>query len=132
MKEITTVAAKCANCEQSFSHPSFGDFSYGEDVLSTVDGKHFATVNAFDEFPQRVAALAGQSPIWPVLASLADPIAAQRLTASIRCPHCGSAHLEYWGGHKTGVAVVPAATFVSAATLSKDALVASIAAVTGA
>jgi hypothetical protein len=128
MREITTAAAKCANCCQSFSHPSLGDYSYGQAVLSTTDGKHFATVDAFAEFPQRAAALAGQGDIWPVLASLADPIAGQSLSASIHCAHCGSSRLEFWGGNKSGTVHVPAATFSAASSLSKDLLTARIAA----
>jgi ribosomal protein S27E len=130
MRKITTVAAKCANCCQSFCHPSLGDFSYGQAVLSTTDGRHFATVDAFAEFPQLAAALAGQSDIWPILASLADPIARQSLSASIHCPHCGSARLESWGGSKSGSMLVPEATFIAASSLSKDLLAARITAVT--
>jgi len=129
MKKISTFAAKCADCGQSFSHPSLGDFSYGEVILTTADGKQFATANAFDEFPQRVATLAGTDPFWPVLASLADPIAGQGLKHSIHCPHCGSDRLKYWDGNKTGTMSVPAATFIAAASLSDESLTAHIAAV---
>ncbi|MDR2212004.1 MAG: hypothetical protein LBE21_00040, partial [Pseudomonadales bacterium] len=54
MREIPTFAAKCAQCEESFDRPSLGDFSYGKVILNTIDGRHFATVNGFDEFPERV------------------------------------------------------------------------------
>lgn len=128
MKEIATVAATCADCSRMFSHPSFGDFSYGEAILSTPDGRHFATVDAFDVFPRRVADLTGQGPFWMVLASLADPIAGQRLTAFIHCLHCGSRRLACWSGHKTGAMLVPAATFAAAAALSEDSLSAYVAA----
>ena len=130
MREITTVAAKCASCGQSFSHPSLSELSYGEVILSTVDGRHFVTADAFSEFSQRVAALSDKGSFWPTLASLADLVSGQPLTASIRCPHCGAGEIEYWGGDKTGAMLVPEATFDSSAALSRDSLVARIAAVT--
>jgi hypothetical protein len=126
VREIATVEAKCGKCCQLFSHPSLGDFSYGQAVLFTTDGKHFATVDAFAEFPQRIAALARPDDVWPVLASLADPIAGQYFSASIHCPHCATSCLEYWGGNKSGALLVPAATFVAASSLGDDLLAARI------
>ena len=125
MREISLLEAKCASCGRIFSHPSLGDFSYREVVLCTVDGKHYATADAFGDFAKRVKALVNSSPVgsfWPVLASLADPLASQALTHSIHCPHCTSNSLEYWGGQKTGTASIPAATFVAASDLSPESL----------
>jgi Zn finger protein HypA/HybF involved in hydrogenase expression len=125
MREISLLEAKCASCGQLFSHPSLGDFSYGEVVLCTVDGKHFATAEAFGEFAQRVSALVKSSSsasFWPVLASLADPISGQSLTHVVHCPHCGSKNLEYWDGRRTGSVAVPAATFAVTSLLSPESL----------
>lgn len=123
MKEIATFAAECANCGKHFSHPLLGDFSYGEAILCTADGKHFATVSAFEPFAQRVAPLVNSGTIWPVLASLADPIAGQPLKSSVRCPQCGSGKLKSWGSNKTGSTQVPAASFAVASALNDSELV---------
>ena len=121
MRQVSVLEAKCASCGCLFGHPSLGDLAYGEAVLCTADGKHYATVDAWSGFSQGVMHLvkqSGASLLWPVLASLADPIAGQPLTYSIRCPDCASDSLQYWGGQKAGTAQVPEATFISASTLS--------------
>lgn len=75
MTNIALLEAKCAECGHVFGHPSLGDFAYGAFVLCTNDGKHYATVDAFNEFAVRVHALiksAGTSSLWSALAALAD------------------------------------------------------------
>lgn len=123
MKEIATFAAECANCGQHFSHPYLGELSYGEAILCTADGKHFAMVSAFEPFAQRVAPLVKTGTIWSVLASLADPIAGQPLKSSVQCPHCGSGKLKSWGGNKTGSTQVSPASFTVASALHGSELV---------
>jgi len=125
MRQVSVLEAKCASCGCLFSHPSLGDFAYGEALLCTADGKHYATVDISSDFVQRLNHLvkqSGASQLWPALASLADPVAGQSLTQSIRCPHCASDSLEYWGGQMTGTAMVPEATFLSASALSPSQL----------
>ena len=125
MREIPLLEAKCASCGQLFSHPSLGDFSYGEVVLCTTDGHHYATADAFGEFARRLTKLidpSSSTTFWSILASLADPISGQILVHSIHCPSCKSSKLEYWDGHKTGVIDVPAATFAVASVLSSESL----------
>jgi hypothetical protein len=132
MKEISLAEAKCASCRQVFSHPTLGDFSYGEAVLCSLDGKNYAFVNALADFPQRVSSLIKSDKeltFWPTLASLAEPIRGQSLTASIRCSHCGSDKLEYWGGQVTGTASIPEASFTTASELSTNSLAKQIGAV---
>ena len=132
MKNISLLAAKCASCGRSFSHPSLGEFAYGEAILCTVDGKCYATASASAGFSQRVGTLiksAGVNSLWPVLAALADPISGQLLTDAIRCPYCASGNLEYWGGKKTGHIGIPEASFTSAAALSDGSLSQRIASV---
>ena len=131
MAEISALEAKCATCGHHFSHPSLGDFAYGAAVLSTIDGTHFATADAFSSFAQRVAALGGKANLWPVLAELADPVGGRGFTSSIVCPHCRSPALEYWGGNKTGTIDVPEASFSAAARLNDEMLAARIAALQG-
>jgi hypothetical protein len=125
MREIPLLEAKCASCGRLFSHPSLGDFSYGEAVLCSVDGKHHATIDAFGDFAQRVKALLNSSvagSLWPLLASLADPVAGQPWAHTIHCPHCTSNSLEYWSGQKIGISSVPAATFIASSSLSPESL----------
>ena len=125
MTNIALLEAKCADCGHLFGHPSLGDFAYGEAILCTADGKHYATVDAFNEFSVRVHALvksAGNSSLWPALAALADPVAGQQLTTSTHCPKCASNNLESWGGQILGVASVPEARFTAAANLSSSLL----------
>ncbi len=129
MREIALLEGKCADCEHVFGHPSLGDFAYGEVVLSTVDGKHYATADAFGKFAQRVDALVksdASRSLWPLLASLADPIGGQPLTHSICCPHCASDKLEYWGGRQVGTLAVPEASFAASSAFSADVLAAHI------
>ena len=125
MTNIALLEAKCADCGHLFGSPSLGDFAYGETILCTADGKHYATVDAFNEFAVRVHAVvksAGNSSLWSALAALADPVAGHQLTTSIHCPKCASNNLESWGGQKLGVASVLAASFTAAASLSSDLL----------
>lgn len=125
MRDLPLLEAKCNDCGQLFGHPSLGDFAYGEALLCTVDGKHYATVDAFSEFPTRVHALvksAGATSLWHALAALADPVAGQQLAPGVRCPHCTSSNLEYWGGRQVGIACVPQASFAAVATLSSELL----------
>ncbi len=131
MTEISAFDAKCASCGRQFSHPSVGDFSYGVAVLCTVDGSHFATVDGFGEFAQRVEALGVGHSLWAALAALADPVAGKRFTHSLRCPHCTSPHLEYWEGSKTGIMDVPEASFLGSSALSDEQIVARIVASQG-
>ena len=135
MSEIPTFAALCADCRESFGHPLLSDFSYGENIFYTVDGKHCASTDAFGPFAQRVHALfksnnCKSGTFWEVLASLADPIAGQPLTPSIRCPHCGSTNLASWGGGKVGSVQVPTASFALASELSDDEIIERIAGLT--
>ncbi|MBD8872233.1 hypothetical protein [Rhodanobacter sp. DHB23] len=125
MKDIALLEAKCADCGRLFGHPSLGDFAYGEVVLCTADGKHYATVDAFNEFAVQVRAVVksgSTSSIWPALAALADPVAGQQFTTSVHCPHCASNNLEYWGGQKVGVTCVPEVSFATVAKLSPSLL----------
>jgi hypothetical protein len=131
LKEIAVFEAQCANCASHFSHPSLGDFAYGEVFLCTLDGNHYATVSAFTDFSQRVKALMGpgaENSLWSILASLADPISGQPLSSGIRCPHCASDNLAYWAGRRVGVSKVPEATFTHAAALSQEELARRVAA----
>jgi hypothetical protein len=136
MKEITTTTAVCANCGSSFSHPFLGDFSYGECIFCSIDGQSFAIADAFSSFAQRVAALHKRleckpTTFWPSLASLADPIAGQLLTISVRCPHCCSKNLASWGGKVTGHTPVPDASYTIASALSDAALGERVMAISG-
>ena len=121
MKSLTTFEATCRPCGRHFSHPSLGDFAYGETVLCSTSGKHCATVNAFTAVAQRVEstlAPSGHGELWKALAALADQIDGEALTASIRCPHCGSDDLVSWGGPSTGTRDVPEAGFEACALMS--------------
>ncbi len=125
MKEIAVFEAQCANCTRDFSHPSLGDFAYGEVLLCTMDGRHHAFVSGLSDFAERVRALippTGIGSFWSILASLADPICGQPLSSAIRCPHCASANIAYWEGRRVGVIRVPEATFTHAAVLSDEEL----------
>jgi DNA-directed RNA polymerase subunit RPC12/RpoP len=141
MSEIPTFAALCADCGKSFGHPLLSDFSYGECIFYTLDGRHCVHANVFvgdsGAFAQRVSALHKRcnckpGTFWPVLASLADPVAGQAFTSSIRCPHCGSKNLASWGGNKTGSTPVPAASFTSALALSDQEIIERVMAISGA
>lgn len=125
MRKVLLLEAKCASCGHVFGRPTLSDFDYGEAVLCTTDGKHYATANAFSDLAERVSTLVklGESiPFWPTLASLADSISGQTLTTSRLCPQCNSDNLEYWGGKDMGVVTLPQATFTVASALSSDML----------
>jgi len=114
MRTLPTLEATCGRCASTFSHPSLGDFAYGEFVLCSADGRSYAVVDGTTPLARRVGATltgAGNGALWTALAEVADPIEGQALTASIRCPACSSADLESWGGRVTGTREVPAATF---------------------
>lgn len=123
--DIPTFKAQCGNCGCSFEHPSLGDHVYGEMILCTADGKHFAWASAFATFPQRIRALMRALPAgsyWRAVAALADPISSQRLTAELHCPHCSSTNIASWAGDRIGSANVQAASFFQAEALSSEAL----------
>lgn len=123
-RDITTFRANCRNCKQTFAHPSLGDFGYGEAILCSVDGKHYATVSAFSEFPQRVRDFmrSTSSNFWAVLASLADSIDGKGYSPNIHCPFCSSNDIEFWEGERIGVTSVPEALFVGASALPEHDL----------
>jgi len=128
-QDIANAQAKCSNCGQIFAPPDLGDFSYGESLFSTVDGKHFAWVSAFSDFPQRVKSCFDKSPIpreagafWKVLAALADSVEGQSLSTGLHCGHCGSGNLAFWGGDRVGFASVPEVCFLDASVLDDRAL----------
>ena len=132
MSDVPTFAALCADCGKPFAHPELSDFSYGECIFYTLDGKHYARANVFvgdaGAFAQRVSTLHKRckcepGTFWPVLASLADPVAGKAFTSSIRCPHCGSKNLASWGGKKVGSASVAAASFRSSMALSDQEII---------
>ncbi len=121
LKTLPTFEAVCRLCGRTFSHPSLGDFAYGEAVLCSASGKHYATVDAFTAVAQRVGstlASSGHGALWEALAALADRIDGEALTASIRCPHCSSDDLVSWGGPRTGTRDVPEAGFEACALMS--------------
>lgn len=116
MKTLPTLEATCRPCGGTFNHPSLGDFPYGEAVLCSVDGKSYATADAFCAAARHVRSTLATDDgraFWTALATLADPIDGQALTATIRCPHCGSDDLASWGGRMTGTREVPEARFDS-------------------
>jgi hypothetical protein len=124
-KSITTFQAKCANCGQLFEHPSLGDQAYGEMILCSADGKHFAWISAFAELPQRVSALlpgASAMVFWNAIACLADPIASQQLTPRLHCSFCSSDNIEFWEGERIGVMNVPEALFCDVSELPTSEL----------
>jgi len=132
MTEITLFEAQCAHCRCHFAHPDLGDFVYGEVLLCTRDGQHHARVSAFTPFSKRVEALMSPNDdrsLWSILASLADPVSGVPLTFGLRCPHCASGQMVYWGGKRAGVIDVPEATFTDAAALSDEELGRRVAAV---
>ena len=119
-KEISTFEAKCKNCGGIFAHPSLSDFSYGEAIFYTDDGKYQVMVNAFAEFPQKIASLVtSKKPdaFWHALAALADPVHGKPLTIEIPCPSCCSTELEYWAGNRIDSITLPDISFVKASTL---------------
>jgi Zn finger protein HypA/HybF involved in hydrogenase expression len=129
-KDVATFDAKCAGCGKPFEHPSFGDFSYGENILYAASGRNQAWASAFSEFPQRLKSLLDTSQskkFWDILASLADPIEGQKLVAKITCPHCSSDRLEYWDGKRIGLTSIQEATFSQVFGLDDSALVLKIA-----
>lgn len=112
--EIPSFTAKCQKCGYIFLRPSLGDHVYGKKILSTLDGKIYAIVDAFDDFPQRLATLLGhtfQENFWDIVAFLADPIAGQPLVAKIICPNCLSNALSFWEGDRSSPARVCEVTF---------------------
>lgn len=114
MKTLPTFEATCARCGATFSHPSLGDFSYGEALLCSANGKSYATVDGSTALARQVGAASTPSKpgeLWRTLAALADKIDGQPMTASIRCPHCASETLASWGGRTTGTRDVPEASF---------------------
>lgn len=128
-KDVATFEAKCAGCGESFQHPSFGDFSYGENILYAASGRNQVWVSAFSEFPQRLKSLLDTSlskKFWDILASLADPIEGQKLVAKITCPYCSSDRLEYWDGKRIGLTSIQEATFSQVFDLDDATLVLKI------
>ena len=128
MREIPTFEAKCGDCGEIFSRPELGDFSYGEAILSTADGRTFATVSGFGDFQERVATLVKGKSIWPALAALADPIDDQPLVSSSVCPSCLGSNLAYWAGKKVGLMQVEEAGFTQSEALPTDVLATKLAA----
>lgn len=119
-KEISTFEAKCKNCGDIFEHPISGDFSYGEAIFYTDDGKYQVLVSAFAEFPQKIASLVtSKKPdaFWYALAVLADPVHGKLLTIEITCPSCCSTELEYWAGDRIGTIALPDISFIKASSL---------------
>ncbi|HXA47941.1 MAG TPA: hypothetical protein VNW52_09955 [Burkholderiaceae bacterium] len=132
-KDVATFEAKCAKCGSQFEHPSFGDFTYGEIILYTIDGLQKAWANAFSAFPQRVKSMLDpprSKKFWEILASVADPIDGQKLVAKIVCPNCASDHMDYWNGKQIGVTPIQEATFSHLCELDDATLAIEIAAVT--
>ena len=121
-----TFLASCGKCSATFGYPSLGDFSYGALILSSVDGRYFSYVEAFWEFPTRLATLAGnlgkQLRFWDAVASFADRTENQCWMTGIRCPRCSSANVSLSNDVRCGEVMVPNATFVEAAALSDDTI----------
>lgn len=114
MKTLPTLEAKCRRCGGTFSHPSLGDFSYGEALLCSESGRYYVTLDGFSAVAQRVrATLTSPEPgeLWKALAALADPVEGEALSATIRCPTCSSDDLASWGGRVTGTREVAEASF---------------------
>ncbi len=123
-RDVTTFRVNCSNCKHTFACPSLGDFAYGEAILCSLDGKHYATVSAFSEFPQRVRALmpSTSSDFWAVVASLADSIDGKGYSSHIHCPFCSSNKIELWDGERVGGRSIPEALFVGASALPEHDL----------
>lgn len=123
-RQISTFEAKCASCGKTFEHPSLGPV-YGELMLCSTDGKHYAWASAFSELPQKLSALlpgASAKMFWRAVAHLADPISEQKLADQIHCSHCASSNIEFWEGERIGVMSVPEASFRDASALSAQEL----------
>jgi hypothetical protein len=91
-----------------------------------VDGRYLSYVEAFWEFPTRLATLAGnlgkQLRFWDAVASFADRTENQCWMTGIRCPRCSSADVSLSNDVRCGEVMVPNATFVEAAALSDDTI----------
>lgn len=121
MRTLALLEGCCATCGHVFAHPALGDHVYGEALLCSADGRHFAVANAFDALPQRVAALlpdGADARFWPVLAALANPIEGQPLAHGLRCPQCGGSQLRYRDGDRLGAQPVADAGFGAAMALT--------------
>ena len=119
-KNIPTFEAKCARCKSQFGHPSFGDFTYGENIFYTIDGKQKVWVSAFSTFPQRVNSVLDSSRskgFWDILATFADPVIGQELVARIVCPNCSCDRMDFWNGKQIGVEAVQEAMFLNSSRL---------------
>jgi len=124
-KNIPAFEAKCAQCASQFDHPGIGDFTYGENIFYTIDGRQKVWVSALSTFPQRVISMLDPSrskKLWDILASLADPVDGQKLVARIVCPYCASDHMDYWSGNQIGVASLQEAMFLNSGELDELAL----------
>lgn len=123
-RDIPTFEAKCASCGQTFEHPSLGP-AYGEAILCSFDGKHYAWASVFSELPQKIRVLlqgATTNEFWEAVAHLADPVLGQELVIPIHCSHCASTNIKFWEGKRVGVMSVPEASFLGASALSAQEL----------
>ena len=121
--------AKCGSCGAEFEHPSIGDFSYGEIIFYTEDGKNQAYANAFDSFPQKIKDILdtlGLNAFWDTLATISDPVCGQQLVSSIRCSSCSSQIIEYWEGERVGEKIIPDVSYEFSSQLNKVQLLALV------
>lgn len=117
---ISTFKAKCASCGGEFSHPSLGDFAYGEFLFTGEEGTVYCHFKSLDHpvwglveriLSSQVATADRGATIQAACAALADPIKGQRFVNGHVCPICQSSSWESWEGERVGSTDVPEAAF---------------------
>lgn len=125
MIKIPFFKAFCWRCFRNVHVPLVSDFSYGELLFQTQNGKLFAHVSLIDN-PFFEAILteieqSGETKSDPqeVLARLADPIENQSLQAGpYRCPRCNRRLLSVNDNRHDSFGFVPEATWAAFNRLS--------------
>lgn len=99
---------KCLSCYHFYDSYRFSDFSYGEWLIRTVDGRHYAYLMGidnpdFDDISRVIHVTHPQLSdtehadcLHRILGSLCDPIEGQALDMllGLKCPACGSTDIE--------------------------------------
>ncbi|MCP4143608.1 MAG: hypothetical protein GY755_25530 [Chloroflexi bacterium] len=112
---ITAFETTCSSCEHVFSVPALSDFSYGQNIFYSEDGRYYIHANAFEASAKLIHVLlpkdCGSELFWFSLATITDKINGKSLSVNARCPRCTSASVKRNLGKETGDMSVVKATY---------------------
>lgn len=132
---VVFFEAKCKTCGTMFGNPLLSDFSYGQFIARSEDGKHFAYLDALSEpaveYIENILdnelkeySIIKNKPFCfqYIISKCADKISSKymKIYGEPICPNCNSKNIDYDNGGKLFCKEIPKLLFSSFLSLNDN------------